>query len=78
MDCKCSGADNLGNGRYCSFAGIGLGKKGPNNIRASRHSLLTASGGNPVLMVVTCREKQRGRVGWWEKAKNRMKGRTKD
>lgn len=42
--------------------GVGLGRKGLRDIRTSWSSLLTASGGEPVPMVITCRKEQRGRV----------------
>lgn len=45
-----------------SLRGVGLGREGLGHIRTSRPSLLTASGGEPVPMVITCRKKQRGRV----------------
>lgn len=42
-----------------SSQGAGLGWKGPRVMETFEPSLLTAGGGDPVPMVVTCKERQK-------------------
>lgn len=56
--------------------GVGVGWKCSGGTGTYGPWWLTAGDGGPVLMVITCRESQRGRESQWEKVEKWVKGRT--